>query len=60
MNLVSRTITGMVFVIGGLVLIGVSFMTHFITLVYGIPIFIIGLFILFNKHEDRIERRKDE
>ena len=28
-------------------------------LIYGIPLLIIGFFVLFNKHEDRIEERGD-
>lgn len=31
-----------------------------ITLFYGIPILIIGIFVLFNKNEDKIEQRKDK
>jgi membrane-bound ClpP family serine protease len=54
MNLVSRTITGIVAVILGLILIIIGFFT-LVTLIYGIPILIIGLLILFNKKEDEIE-----
>ena len=32
----------------------------FVAWIYGIPIFIMALFILFNKREDKIERRKDK
>jgi membrane-bound ClpP family serine protease len=59
MNFVSRTITGIVLIIVGLVLIILSPKMHFVSLIYGIPFFIIGFFILFNKSEDKIERRKD-
>ncbi len=59
MNLVSRTITGIVLIVIGLGLIVAGPFAHFITLIYGIPVLIIGLFILFNKHEDKIEERKD-
>lgn len=31
----------------------------FVFLMYGIPLFIIGIFILFNRKEDSIEERKD-
>jgi membrane-bound ClpP family serine protease len=31
-----------------------------VALAYGIPILIIGLFVLFNKNEDKIEQRKDK
>ena len=30
-----------------------------VTLIYGVPLLILGLFILFNKKEDEVERRKD-
>ena len=39
----------------GLVLIGISFFTTLFLLIYGVPSFVIGLFILFNKKEDKIE-----
>ncbi len=57
-NLTSRTITGTVLVLGGLVLIIVSLFKLLFLLIYGIPLFIIGLFILFNKKEDKIEEIK--
>jgi len=57
MNTTSRTITGSIAVTLGLVLMGIGFFAY-IALFYGIPIFIIGLFILFNKKEDDIERVK--
>jgi len=40
----------------GLILIVVSPLLMFISLFYGIPIFIIGLVILLNKDEDKIEQ----
>ena len=58
MNTLSRTITGIVMIVIGVVLIGLGFLTLF-TLIYGIPILIIGLFILFNKKEDEIEKIKN-
>ena len=45
-------------IIIGLILIVVSPFTVFTTLIYGIPILIIGLFIFFNKREDSIEQIK--
>lgn len=51
MNFMSRTITGIV-----LIFIGISL--SFISLVYGIPVLIIGIIILFNKKEDEIEKIK--
>ena len=55
MNTTSRTITGTLAIILGLVLTILGFFT-FVTLIYGIPILIIGIFILFNKKEDDIEK----
>ncbi|GAF87122.1 unnamed protein product [marine sediment metagenome] len=59
MNTLSRTITGIIMIIGGLILIIVGFFV-WVALIYGIPILIIGFFILFNKKEDKIERREDK
>ena len=53
----SRTITGMVLIIVGLVLIGFGIF-FFVPLIWGIPLFIIGIFILLNKKEDKIEQIK--
>ena len=62
MNLVSRTITGIVMIALGLFLMVLSFFVEadalWATLVYGIPIFLIGFYILFNKKEDKIEKIK--
>jgi hypothetical protein len=57
MNTVSRTITGSLAMILGLGLILLGFFT-IVTLFYGIPIFIIGIFILLNDKEDSIEKIK--
>jgi len=59
-----QLITGVVLTLMGLVLISLPLFFSFkngafMGLIYGIPLFIIGLFILFNKNEDKIERRKD-
>jgi archaellum biogenesis protein FlaJ (TadC family) len=61
----SRTITGAIMLFLGLFLIIVPFLWwfkegFFVAWIYGIPIFIIALFILLNKKEDKIERRKDK
>ena len=58
MNTLSRTITGIIMAIGGLVLIILSLFKLIFLLIYGIPLFVIGLFILFNKDEDKIEEIK--
>ncbi len=58
---ISRLITGIVMVLGGLFLIGLSFFIEeasWVALMYGIPLLIIGVFILFNKKEDKIEQIK--
>ena len=57
MNLLSRTITGIITIIIGLFLIVTCF-SKSILLIYGIALFIIGIFILFNKKEDDIEKIK--
>ncbi|MCK5149645.1 hypothetical protein KAJ87_01855 [Candidatus Pacearchaeota archaeon] len=60
MNLVSRTITGIIMIFLGLILIAISFFTSFFILIYGILILIIGFFIFFNKKEDKIEGIKNK
>ena len=45
-------------IVAGLVLIGVSFFTSFFVLIYGLPVLILGIVILFNKREDEIEKIK--
>ena len=58
MNLVSRIITGTSLIILGGILIFLSFKGLFWILIYGIPLVLIGFFILFNKKEDEIEQIK--
>jgi len=57
MNTLSRIITGTLAIILGVYLMAISFSEPWI-LIYGIPIFIIGIFILLNKKEDEIEKIK--
>jgi membrane-bound ClpP family serine protease len=57
MNTISRSITGILAIILGLTLIIIGFFTY-VTLIYGIPILIIGIIIFFNKKEDEIEKIK--
>jgi len=59
MNVLSRTITGIPLIILGIILIYVFVNESLWVLIYGIPITLIGLFILFNKKEDKIELRRD-
>jgi len=62
MNILSRTITGSIAIFIGAVLIVLPFFllknASFFMWIYGIPIFIIGVFILSNKREDKIEKIK--
>ena len=58
MNTLSRTITGIIMIFGGIALIVFSFFKSIFILIYGIPVLIIGLFIFFNKKEDEIEKIK--
>jgi len=57
MNVISRTITGVIMIIIGLILILTTFLvvSSFPLLFFGIPLLIIGFFIFFNKNEDKIE-----
>jgi len=59
MNKLSRTITGIIAILLGLFLIILSIFKDPWILIYGIPIFIIGFFIFFNKKEDDIEKIKN-
>ena len=60
MNLVSRTITGSVLVVLGVVLfaLGIFLWPIVVTWIYGIPLVVIGVFILLNEKEDEIEEIK--
>ena len=57
MNTISRTITGIAAIILGIILI-IYVEKPIITLIYGIPLLIIGIFIFLNKKEDDIENIK--
>jgi len=59
MDVISRIITGTILIILGIILMFFSFKESGWILIYGIPVTLIGLFILFNKKEDKIESRKD-
>jgi len=63
MNFISRTLTGIVMVVVGLILITIPMFVgagRFFLWIYGIPLLILGFFILFNKSEDKIEKIKTE
>ena len=53
-----RTITGGIMIIAGIILIAVSPLLMYISLIYGIPLLILGWVIFFNKKEDEIEKIK--
>ncbi len=55
MVLISRLITGIIFI-----LVGVTFLfIPFFGWIYGLILLVVGLIILLNKSEDKIEQRKD-
>jgi len=58
-NFISRTITGILVIALGIFLIAIAIIHDIWVLLYGIPIFLIGFFILFNKKEDKIEEIKN-
>ena len=59
MNTLSRTITGTLVTLLGISISIVSFSKEpWATYIYGIPLTIIGVYILFNKKEDFIEKIK--
>ena len=57
---ISRLVAGIIFILGGIALGIVSFFSTFIFLIYAIPLIIIGIVLLLNKNEDKIEDRLDE
>lgn len=56
---ISRLIVGLVCFLFGIGLIIFSFEKTLLTLIYGIPLVVVGIVILFNRSEDKIEERKD-
>jgi hypothetical protein len=56
---ISRLIIGLIFLLAGIFFIVLAIFTVWWMLIYGIPLVILGIVILLNKHEDRIEKRKD-
>jgi ABC-type bacteriocin/lantibiotic exporter with double-glycine peptidase domain len=59
-NTLSRTLVGSIMIIFGLVLMIISPFLAFVPLIYGLPLFVIGLIIFFNKKEDNIEKIKSK
>ena len=58
MNTLSRTITGTIVTLFGILIIAGYTKELWEALIFGIPITIIGIYIIFNKKEDFIERIK--
>jgi len=56
---ISRLVFGILFVVGGFALTIVSFFTSLFFLIYSIPMVVVGIWMLANKNEDKIEERKD-
>lgn len=56
---VSRLITGLFLIVGGIVLTVVSFFSSLIFLIYSLPMIVLGIWLLVDKNEDKIEERKD-
>ena len=51
----SQLIIWIVFIIGGVALTFVSFFTGYFILIYGLPMLVLGVWMLLNKKEDVIE-----
>jgi hypothetical protein len=51
----SQLIIGILFTVGGVALTVVSFFTSFFLLIYGLPLLILGIWMLVNTKEDAIE-----
>jgi membrane-bound ClpP family serine protease len=56
---ISRLVTGWILLMAGIFFSVLSIFTALWFLFYGIPLLIIGILILLNKNEDKIEKRKD-
>lgn len=55
----SRLIIGLIFLIAGIFFLILFIFTVWWMIFYGVPLFVLGLVILLNKNEDKIEKRKD-
>jgi predicted membrane protein len=56
---ISRLIIGLLLLFAGIFFIILGIFTVWWMIFYGIPLMIIGIVILLNKNEDKIEQRKD-
>jgi len=59
-NLTSRVISGSVAIIIGLGLTIASVVSSYFLLIYSIPVLLIGIWLIFNKKEDKIEKIKEK
>jgi ABC-type arginine transport system permease subunit len=58
-NILSRNIAGLIITSIGVYVSLKNFSeNYFVTLLYGVPIIIIGIFIFYNQKEDQIEKIK--
>ena len=55
----SRLISGIIFILAGVFFVVLAFYEVWWIFFYGIPLILLGIVILINKSEDKIERRKD-
>ena len=51
----SQLIIGIVFIVGGVALTIVAFFATLFLLIYGLPLLVIGIWMLLNKREDVVE-----
>lgn len=56
---ISRLVSGLVFLIGGMFFIILAILTAWWFIFYGVILFVLGVLLLLNKNEDKIEKRKD-
>jgi len=57
--IISKLIAGLFFLGTGFFLIIFSFFSAWFLIIYGIILIVLGLLILLNRNEDKIEKRKD-
>lgn len=55
----SRLIIGWIFLLAGILFIVLAIFTIWWMIFYGVPFLILGIWLLLNKGEDKIEGRKD-
>lgn len=55
----SRLIMGWIFLLAGILFIVLAIFTIWWMIFYGVPFLILGIWLLLNKGEDKIEGRKD-